>query len=153
MWARSSSASCSSMTRTTSALTISRWPFSAPIWNSASPFVRAQLRRQPVESRCNITPIAEPIARKADGHLGAFERALADAGPRGPTGAMRAAGEELFRIACWINEVFTIVRRAAAKRQNRKPVRSRLRLRAEIARIDRAQPLERRQHTRQSHDG
>jgi hypothetical protein len=91
-----------------------------------------QSRRQPVEARCNIAPIAQPIALKTNGDLRAIECALADAGALNRTGRTRAAGEKLFGIVCGIDEVFAVIRRSAAKRQNGKPVRTRRRLRSDI---------------------
>src|SRR6516225_1861271 len=152
MSATSSSAFYLSTTRTTSAPTISRWPFSAPIWNSALPPAWVQLRRQPVEARCNIAPIAQPVARKTNADLRAIDCALADTGTWNRTGRTRAASEKLLGIVRGIDDVFAVVRRSAAKLQNRKPVRARRRLRGDIARIDSAQPLERRQHSGQTHD-
>ena len=111
-----------------------------------------QLRRQPFEARRNIAPIAQPVAWKTNADLRAMERSLADAGAWNRTGRTRATGEKLFGIACGINEVFAVIRRGAAKRQNGKPVRTRRRLRSDLAWIDRAQPLERRQHSGQAHD-
>src|SRR6516225_9324189 len=152
MSATSSSASYLSTTRMTSAPTISRWLFSAPIWNSSLPPVRVQLRRQPVEARRNIAPIAQPVARKTNADLSAIDCALADTGTRNRTSRTRAASEKLLRIVRGIDEVLAVIRCSAAKRQNRKPVRARRRLRGYIAQIDRAQALERRQHSGQAHD-
>jgi len=70
-----------------------------------------QLRHQPIDTRGNIAPIAQPVARKTNADLRAIERTLVDAGAGNRTGSTRAASEKLFGIVRGIDQVFAVIRR------------------------------------------
>jgi hypothetical protein len=74
-----------------------------------------QLRHQPIDTRGNIAPIAQPVARKTNADLRAIERTLVDAGAGSRTGSTRAASEKLFRFVCGIDQVFAVIKRGAAR--------------------------------------
>src|SRR5213596_1206674 len=109
-----------------------------------------QLRRQAVESCGDTSPVVQPIAWKADGDLSTVQRAFADAGAANGADLARAAGKKLFGTISDIDQVFDVIGCAATERQNGKSVRTGARLGRDIARINRSQAFERRQHTAQS---
>src|SRR5437660_2472184 len=109
-----------------------------------------QLRRQAVESCGDTSPVVQPIAWKADGHLSTVQCALADAGAANGADLARAAGKKLFGTISNIDQVFAVIGRAAAERQDGEAVRTGARLGRDIAWVNRPQALERRQHAAQS---
>ena len=104
-----------------------------------------QLRDEPVEAGGDGAPIAKPGAREAKCDLGRFEHPFLNAGAGHRIAGTRAKSEKLLGIASDIDQIFARIGRAGAERQNGKPVRSRARVGFDIARIDGAQPIERRQ--------
>src|SRR5260370_33861224 len=106
-----------------------------------------QLRRQSVETCSDASPIVKPIAWKADCNLGAVQCALADAGAANGADLARAAGKKLLGIISDIDQVFAVIGCAATELQKGEAVRTGVRLGRDIARINRSQAIERRQHT------
>src|SRR6185437_13344537 len=108
------SASCSSMTRTMTVRSNSRWRSSRTIWPTRADVFRSprehqrhpvfpgvaplalfsavQLQCQPVHGSGDLAPLREPASRKAEGEIGAFDAALAQAhaGCRGLARTTRA---------------------------------------------------------------
>ena len=100
-----------------------------------------------------VAPIAEPIARKSERHLGVAQHAFVNAGPGHDAAWARAESEELLGTGAEISQVFAVIGCAGAKRQNCQAIGAGTGFRLGIAGIDGAQPIERRQFAADAGNG
>ena len=100
------------------------------------------LRDQLVERSCDVAPMIQPVAWKAQSDVGSAEHALVNACAGHGSGLTRAADKKLFGIAGDINEVFALEGGAGTKRKNGESVRAGYSLRFDVLRLNAVEPFD-----------
>ena len=111
---------------------------------STSILRRVQLRDQPVEAAATLRQSPNQSRGKRN-EISSRRACARECRCRAPAAGARAKREELLGIGAEIDQIFAVIGRAGAERQNGEPVRAGGGLCLDITRIDGAQPVERRQ--------